>query len=120
MNVPIKLFGKHIIRVVKYKFIFALESPIQNQPNVLQKPIYPNFIVSINWWGRSLARYDDGLQKAFRYYGFADQSWDEEFLERLGKPVGRRFKSGRPHHKQHILHEQYSLSNEPHKIKPGE
>jgi hypothetical protein len=57
-------------------------------------------------WGRSLGRYDDGLQKVAN--GFADLKRDEEVLELSEKPVGaapkalfpgkgRRFKSGRPH-----------------------
>jgi hypothetical protein len=36
--------------------------------------------------GRSLGRYDDGLQKASN--GFADHARDDEVLERLEKPVG--------------------------------
>jgi hypothetical protein len=37
-------------------------------------------------WGRSLGRYDDGLQKVAN--GFTDLKRDEEVLERLEKPVG--------------------------------
>ena len=59
--------------------------------------------------GRSLGRYDDGLQNVAN--GFTDLIRDEEVLERLEKPVGsapkalhpgkgRRFKSGRPHQNQ--------------------
>ena len=46
--------------------------------------------------GRSLGRYDDGLQnKPKRVCG---PRRNEEVLERsIEKPVGRRFKSGRPH-----------------------
>ena len=37
-------------------------------------------------WGRSLGRYDDGLQNVAN--GFTDLVRDEEVLERLEKPVG--------------------------------
>lgn len=37
-------------------------------------------------WGRSLGRYDDGLQNVAN--GFTDLIRDEEVLEQLEKPVG--------------------------------
>jgi len=46
--------------------------------------------VARQWWGRSLARYDDGLQKA-NLYGFADSlhaRMKRFWSGQIEKPVG--------------------------------